>query len=63
MLTGSIASLGSQHVVGLKAIDCNTETCWRRRRSRRPARKAYSKRWTGGFRLIARQAASSQTSR
>ena len=39
MLTGSIARLGSQYVIGLKVVSCNTATCWRKRRSRRRARR------------------------
>jgi eukaryotic-like serine/threonine-protein kinase len=34
MVTGSIASLGSQYVIGPKAVSCNTGGCWPRCRSR-----------------------------
>jgi len=39
MLTGSIAGLGSQYVIGLKAVTARAGTCWPRRRSKRRARK------------------------
>ena len=39
MVTGSIAGLGSQYVIGLKAVTAKLAMCWPRRRSRRRARK------------------------
>jgi predicted Ser/Thr protein kinase len=38
--------LGSQYVIGLKAVNCRRATCWRRRMSRRLARKRCSRLWT-----------------
>ena len=46
MVTSSIATLGSQYVIGLKAVTCELGICWPRHRSRRRARKRCSKHWT-----------------
>jgi eukaryotic-like serine/threonine-protein kinase len=46
MLTGSIAGLGSQYVIGLKAVNCDTGDIWRKHRSRRRAKKRCSRLWT-----------------
>ena len=44
-IAGSIASLGSQYVVGLKAVNCQSGDTWRRSRQRpRPKRKCWT-RW------------------
>jgi len=42
-IAGSIGSLGSEYVLGLKAVNCQTETRWpRSRRQRRPKKRCWT---------------------